>query len=290
MEKQDVLEHDCFYHIFNRGNNKENLFIEDENYFHFLKLIKNHLATIVDIYSYCLMKNHFHLVLKIKSKKEIESILPINKIHQPFSNLFNAYTKAINKKYNREGSLFKVRFKRERIETENYLMNVIIINPPSKAIIEEMFSEINSLNNAIKNYKIHPLPLLYYDNKLDEVSIDWLGVYNDEDKNKLNEFQDLEKFRGVRINRIMRLIQLVDELINPKEKSEGKRKKSSVSKMLKIIKSSNRIMDDDFRVSNIYEVGRDNQQERTGIQIDQVRKLINIEPIKSSQIDRDRAL
>jgi hypothetical protein len=109
-------------------------------------------------------------------------------------------------------------------------------------------------------------------------------------KNKLNEFQDLEKFRGVRINRIMRLIQLVDELINPKEKSEGKRKKSSVSKMLKIIKSSNRIMDDDFRVSNIYEVGRDNQQERTGIQIDQVRKLINIEPIKSSQIDRDRAL
>ncbi len=78
------------------------------------------------------MKNHFHLVLKIKSKTEIEALCSIEKIHQPFSNLFNAYTKSINKKYNREGSLFKVRFKRERIETEDYLRNVIVythLNP-----------------------------------------------------------------------------------------------------------------------------------------------------------------
>ena len=132
MEKQDILEPDCFYHIFNRGNNKENLFIEDENYLHFLKLVKNHLVAVAEIYSYCLLKNHFHLVLKIKSKEEVEKFFSIDKIHQPFSNLFNAYTKAINKKYNREGSLFKVRFKRERIETEDYLRNAIVythINP-----------------------------------------------------------------------------------------------------------------------------------------------------------------
>lgn len=69
----------------------------------------------------------------------------------------------------------------------NLTNNVIIINPPPRDIVEEMFSEINSLNNAIKNYKIHPLPLVYFDTKLDEVSIDWLGVFNNEDKNKLNE-------------------------------------------------------------------------------------------------------
>lgn len=109
-------------------------------------------------------------------------------------------------------------------------------------------------------------------------------------KNKLNEFQDLEKFRGIRINRIMRLIQLVDDLINPKEKRECKRKKSSVSKMLKIIRSSNRMMDEDFQISNIYEIDRGNQQEKTGSQIDQIRRWVNIEPVKSSQIDRDRAL
>ena len=132
MEKQDFLEPDCFYHIFNRGNNKENLFNEDDNYRYFLNLIKIHLGGIADIYSYCLMKNHFHLALKIKSTEELNDKYSIENIHQPFSNLFNAYTKAFNKKYNREGSLFKVRFKRERITTEDYLRNVIVyihLNP-----------------------------------------------------------------------------------------------------------------------------------------------------------------
>ena len=152
MEKQDILEPDCFYHIFNRGNNKENLFIEYENYLHFLRLVKNHLIAVAEIYSYCLLKNHFHLVLKIKSKEEVEKNFSIDKIHQPFSNLFNAYTKAINKKYNREGSLFKVRFKRERIETDDYLRNVIVythLNPVKHKIqdnyLDYKYSSYNSI-------------------------------------------------------------------------------------------------------------------------------------------------
>jgi len=156
MEKQDILEPDCFYHIFNRGNNKENLFIEDENYLHFLKLIKNHLLSIAEIYSYCLMKNHFHLVLKIKSKEYIEKIVSVDKIHQPFSNLFNAYTKAINKKYNREGSLFKVRFKRERIESEEYLRNVIVyvhLNPVKHEFQENYIDYKYSSYNSILSDK-----------------------------------------------------------------------------------------------------------------------------------------
>ncbi len=156
MEKQDILEPDCFYHIFNRGNNKENLFIEDENYLHFLKLIKYHLTAVAEIYTYCLMKNHFHLVLKIKSKEEIEKLLSIDKIHQPFSNLFNAYTKAINKKYNREGSLFKVRFKRERINSEDYLRNVIVythLNPVKHKFIDNYIDYKYSSYNSILSEK-----------------------------------------------------------------------------------------------------------------------------------------
>jgi putative transposase len=156
MEKQDLLEPDCFYHIFNRGNNKENLFIENENYLYFLKLIKTHLLSIAEIYSYCLMKNHFHLVLKIKSKEEIEKKLSVDKIHQPFSNLFNAYTKAINKKYNREGSLFKVRFKRERIESEEYLRNVIVyvhLNPVKHKFQENYIDYKYSSYNSILSDK-----------------------------------------------------------------------------------------------------------------------------------------
>lgn len=40
MEKYDVLESDCFYHIFNRGNNKEDIFKESDNYYHFFKIVK----------------------------------------------------------------------------------------------------------------------------------------------------------------------------------------------------------------------------------------------------------
>lgn len=127
MEKYDVLEPDHFYHIYNRGNNKEDLFFESENYLHFLNLVKKHIVPMADIYGYCLLKNHFHFLIKIKSVEELTSIDKINldKLSQPLSNLFNAYTKAINKKYNREGSLFKVRFKRNRITDINYLRNVI---------------------------------------------------------------------------------------------------------------------------------------------------------------------
>lgn len=148
MEKYDILEPDCFYHIYNRGNNKEDLFLQPENYFHFLKLIKTHLVEIADIYAYCLLKNHFHLVIKIKSKTDLpEKYHSGNKLSQPFSNLFNAYTKAINKWYDREGSLFRVRFKRERISDLNYLRNAIIyvhLNPVKHSFTKDYNTYLHS--------------------------------------------------------------------------------------------------------------------------------------------------
>ncbi len=118
--KYEPLIEDTYYHIYNCGNNKENLFIEEENYSYFLKLIKKHILEVSDILAYCLLKNHFHLL--VKTKPNIES----KKISQHFSNLFNAYAKAINKKYNRTGSLFKDRFSRIKISNEDYLKFLII--------------------------------------------------------------------------------------------------------------------------------------------------------------------
>src|SRR5690625_3170448 len=94
----DFLEETYFYHIFNRGNNKQPIFLEDANYFYFLKLVKKHILPIADIYSYCLLNNHFHLLVKIKEECEKNP-------SQSFSNLFNAYSKAFNKRYKRTGSL-----------------------------------------------------------------------------------------------------------------------------------------------------------------------------------------
>ena len=127
----EFLEETYFYHIFNRGNNKQTIFKEGENYFHFLKLTKKHLLPIADIYCYCLLNNHFHFLVRIKENTEKPS--------QHFSNLFNAYSKAFNKKYNRVGSLFQRPFKRIRITEEKYLRQLILyihLNPENHGIVE----------------------------------------------------------------------------------------------------------------------------------------------------------
>lgn len=129
--KKDVLESGAIYHFYNRGNNKENIFIEERNYNYFLQLVKKYLLPIADIYAYCLLKNHFHLAFKIKEKEDLPEKFT-DKIHLPFSNLFNTYTKSVNKAYDRTGSLFQEHPQRNRVETERYLRQLIIyihLNP-----------------------------------------------------------------------------------------------------------------------------------------------------------------
>ena len=62
--KIDFLEPGVVYHIFNRGNNKEDIFKEDKNYIYFLFLVKKYLLPITEIYAYCLLKNHFILTTR----------------------------------------------------------------------------------------------------------------------------------------------------------------------------------------------------------------------------------
>ena len=116
----------AFYHVFNRGNNKEDIFIEDRNYFFFLNLMSKHLTTICDGYSYCLLKNHFHILLKFKEKEQLSSSYQDNNhLHQPFSNLFNSYTKSINKAYERTGSLFQEHLHKIWVYDIDYLRHLI---------------------------------------------------------------------------------------------------------------------------------------------------------------------
>ncbi|VAW34164.1 hypothetical protein MNBD_CHLOROFLEXI01-2181, partial [hydrothermal vent metagenome] len=67
----EKLQFDQIYHIYNRGNNRENLFLGKENYLYFLKLFSQHIAPVVIVYAYCLLPNHFHFLLRLKSKAEI---------------------------------------------------------------------------------------------------------------------------------------------------------------------------------------------------------------------------
>ena len=122
------METDTFYHYFNRGNNREDIFKEEENYRYFLELLKKYIPSVADIYSYCLLPNHFHLVIKTKEESQLPEAIRNRKqkLSQPFSNLFNAYAKAFNKKYERRGSLFQKHPKHIEIETSSYLQEVIL--------------------------------------------------------------------------------------------------------------------------------------------------------------------
>lgn len=122
--KQIVFEPDVAYHVYNRGNNRENIFKEEKNYPYFISLFAKHLLPIADVYAYCLMKNHFHFVLRIKDVEFLEEKYQ-RKPHLAFSNLFNAYTKSINKMYKRSGSLFQEHLKRIPIEDEIYLKQLV---------------------------------------------------------------------------------------------------------------------------------------------------------------------
>ena len=131
MMNIDPLEPNRFYHIYNRGNNDENIFIEEKNYSFFLQKMIKYLVPMADIYSYCLLKNHFHILLKIKSKEHLPEKYKVN-VHLPISNLFNSYTKSINKSYNRTGSLFQEHLKRNCVKDEQYIKELVLyihLNP-----------------------------------------------------------------------------------------------------------------------------------------------------------------
>jgi len=126
---QIPLEPDQFYHIYNRGINSCSIFKETSNYEYFLRLYDKYISPVAKTFAWVLMGNHFHLLVYITKPEGLEDLRPLEvnkRINQQFSNLFNAYTKAFNKKYKRTGSLFEHSFRRKRIDTKDYLRQVVL--------------------------------------------------------------------------------------------------------------------------------------------------------------------
>lgn len=134
MENKEPINFGNYYHIYNRGNNKADIFFENENYYYFLRLYAKYIEPIAQTFAWCLLKNHFHFLIRIKEKEEINPLdLTYSTLDKPkniepsrqFSHLFNAYTQAINKRYKRTGSLFENRFERKLVTNEKYFQKLI---------------------------------------------------------------------------------------------------------------------------------------------------------------------
>src|SRR5580704_1412930 len=112
-EPLQSLEPDRCYHIYNHAVGNENLFRSDKNYVSFHAGFKKHILPVADLLCYCLMKNHFHFVIRFRSHEDITTFmnkqdltLVPNKIvvisseqiilflSKQFSNYFNSYAKA----------------------------------------------------------------------------------------------------------------------------------------------------------------------------------------------------
>lgn len=139
--EQIPLEYGYFYHIYNRGINSCKIFRESSNYEHFLGLYDKYISPVADTYSWVLMGNHFHFLVRIKTEQQVldleglrnlQGLKNRDRVNQQFANLFNAYTKAYNKRYNRTGSLFEHPFRRIRVDSLarlKYLVYYIHHNP-----------------------------------------------------------------------------------------------------------------------------------------------------------------
>ena len=122
-----------FYHIYNRGNNKQRIFFNDANYLFFIKKIRDQLLPVSKIISYCLMPNHFHLIIMATENSVKERATFGGKPMQEFAYrvgiLLSSYTQAINKQNKTTGSLFQQKTKSKALwelagdVKESYLQN-----------------------------------------------------------------------------------------------------------------------------------------------------------------------
>jgi putative transposase len=140
-----------FYHVYNRSVDRQPMFKSDDNYRFFLKQYDHYLSQVVETYSYCLLGNHFHLLLRVPDLTTFQKLSNL-KVPNPeesdvhsivshqFRKFFQSYAMAFNKQQNRSGTLFQTPFKRAIVDNDHYftqLVYYIHANPQSHGLIED---------------------------------------------------------------------------------------------------------------------------------------------------------
>jgi len=164
MNSIEKIEYGYTYHIYNRGINSTDLFLCQEDYKRFLDMYAKYIHPIADTYAWVLLKNHFHILLRIKDKYEMPflhdldlsdceaadsvknryittstltgsnepcQVEPCQVEHKranpsrQFSHFFNGYARYFNLRTNRHGALFETPFQRIRVNTEKYFRKLV---------------------------------------------------------------------------------------------------------------------------------------------------------------------
>lgn len=144
MPSRNVIKQyaaESYYHVYNRGVAKQLIFMDEQDKRQFLKIVSRHLDPSVtsvksngisyrkfdldlELLCYCLMGNHFHLLLYVKDDGRTLTAF--------MQSVLTAYTMYFNKKYRRVGTLFQGVYKASRISSDSYLLHIsryIHLNP-----------------------------------------------------------------------------------------------------------------------------------------------------------------
>jgi len=114
-----------YYHIYNRGNNRQSIFFQPENYLYFLGRVKKYIVPLAKVVVYCLMPTHYHLLLHVEKTSEFSKNSEVS-ISNAMMRLSVSYTKAINKRFERVGSLFQGQFQARPIRNYSHLLNLCV--------------------------------------------------------------------------------------------------------------------------------------------------------------------
>jgi len=112
------IESGNVYHIYNRGINYQNVFFNEKDYHLFLSRFKDYLNDYCQLYAYCLLPNHYHLVLRINKENG-------SQFSRQFGSFIVSYTNKVNLQEKRIGSLFMKPFRRIKVDTDDYLKRLI---------------------------------------------------------------------------------------------------------------------------------------------------------------------
>jgi REP element-mobilizing transposase RayT len=121
---------DHYYHVYNRGCNRERIFANDGNYLFLLRRVQRFLVDYpLTVIAYCLMPNHYHFLLRPEEDGALSPFI---------QRLFNSYTQAFNKQQRRSGTLFQGRAKSVLVDTDEYVLHLcryIHLNPVRAGLV-----------------------------------------------------------------------------------------------------------------------------------------------------------
>ncbi len=136
----------AIYHVTTRGNARQTIFFDEKDYNNFLFI----LGEVIErynwcIYSYCLMGNHYHLILET----------PVGNLSKGMRHLNGVYTQKVNYWHSRTGHIFQGRYKSIVIDKQNYLLEVcryVVLNPVRASMVERPEDYVWSSYRSIAGY------------------------------------------------------------------------------------------------------------------------------------------